>query len=145
MFKTSEFRGSARPPIRFYNLRGAALYNLLKSDLPIALRDAHVPANVREDEVKSGGLFGSKNPMLIVSYPNPPTSFFHIGILVNDNVVSFPLLGESEQNTKLNKKNYYRNQGSLIRASMIHPNEFILQQEEAWQLAVLDAFDSMTE
>lgn len=145
MFKTNEFRGNARPPIRFHNLRGQALYNLLKSDLPIALKEYNVPANIHEDEVKSGGLFGSRSPMLVVSYPNPPTSFFHIGFLVNDNVISFPLLGESAQNTKLNKKNYYKEQGNFIRAGLIQPDEFILQQEEAWQLAVLDAFDSMTE
>ena len=145
MFKTSEFRGNARSPIRFHNMRGEELFNLIKSDLPYALKEQGVPANIREDVVKSGGMFGSKSPMLIISYPNPPTSFFHIGILVNDNVVSFPLLGESEQNTKLNKKKYYQSEGSFIRAAMIHPDEFILQQEEAWQLAVIDAFDSMTE
>ena len=145
MYKTSEFRGIVREAVRFNNMRGEDLYKRIKEVLPIALKEANIPFTMHEDYVKSGGMFGSKNPMLIINYPNPPTSFFQIGIVVNDNIVSFPLLGESAQNTKLNKKEYYKSSGNLPRAAMINPDEFILQQEKSWNLAVMDVFDSLTE
>ena len=40
------------------------------------LNEKDVPANVRTDTVKSGGLFGSTYPCIVISHPNPPPSYF---------------------------------------------------------------------
>ena len=142
MYKTSDFRGTASDAMRFKEIRGAELFDALCKNLPVALEDAGIPFQSRVDEVKSGGIFGSRNPILIISYPNPPTSFFDIGFLVNDNVVSFPLLGESKQNTKMNMKRSLESEGKHFKAALVKPDEFILQQELSWQASVMDAFDS---
>lgn len=143
MYKTSDFRGNACDPRMFSNSRGQRLFEDIRNSLPAALKKAGIPANVEVDEAKSGGMFGSKVPLLVIKYPNPPTQFFYIGIMVNDNVVSFPLLGESVQNTKMNKKADLEKQGSFLRAAMVKPDELILQQEHAWQAAVIKTFESL--
>ena len=142
LIKTSDFRGTVRDAMRFKDMRGTELFDALKKNLPAALEEAGVPFRSHLDEVKSGGIFGSRNPILIISYPNPPTSFFDIGFLVNDNVVSFVLLGESKQNTKMNMKQSYSNEGKFFKAAMVNPDEFILQQEHSWQASVMDVFDA---
>ena len=138
LFKTSDFRGTVRDAMRFKDMRGTELFDALKKNLPAALEEAGVPFRSHLDEVKSGGIFGSRNPILIISYPNPPTSFFDIGFLVNDNVVSFVLLGESKQNTKMNMKQSYSNEGKFFKAAMVNPDEFIwlcLQPEIAFKFS----------
>lgn len=144
MFKTSEIRGTFRDNIRFTRMRGDALFQQIKTLFPDELRERGIPFKFREDVMKSGGLFGSKSPMLLIWHPAPPTQFFSIGIVVNDNVVSFVALGASAQNTKKAQKAEYEAEGKHIRAAMIHPDEFILQQESAWRNSVLDAFDAIT-
>lgn len=143
MYRTTDFRGKASDPIRFGSMRGEELFRVLSSNLPAALEQAGVPFISRVDEVKSGGIFGSRNPILIISYPNPPTSFFEMGFLVNDNVVSFPLLGESKQNTKMNMKKSFTDEGKFIKAAMVNPDEFILEQEMSWEASVMDVFNSL--
>ena len=143
MYKTSDFRGSIRDSIHIDALSGDALYQAMRKDLPATLKDKSIPHTVHEDTVKSGGLFGTKLPILVISHPNPPTSFFSMGFVVNDNVISFVYLGESAQNTKLNKKRSMEAEGKHLRAAMIKPDEFILQQEKLWNLQVLDSFDSL--
>ncbi|MBE7000693.1 MAG: hypothetical protein E7428_10990 [Ruminococcaceae bacterium] len=145
MYRTSDFRGTVCDGIRFANQRGSELYNAICNTFPEALESEGVPFYSRTDEVKSGGLFGSVLPMLVISHPNPPSSFFSIGIVVNDNVVSFPLLGESTENTKANKKEALLAEGKLIRAAMVNPDEFVLQQEKSWQASVIDVFARLVE
>lgn len=145
MYKTSEFRGTFHDPIRFTDSRGAELFEAISTRLPEVLETAGIPGQCKVDEVKSGGIFGSKSPMLIVSYPNPPTRFFQLGFVVNDNMVSFVYLGESVQNTKQNTKEQLMREGKHLRAAMVKPDEFILQQEMAWDASVMDAFKSLME
>lgn len=143
MYNTNDFRGEVRKPVRILNQEGDALYQTIKDELPNSLQQQGIPAATSDQLVKSGGLFGSKFPMLLVRHPNPPTRFFDIGIVVNQNIVSFQLLGESAQNTKANKLEDLRAQGKLVRSWLVKPDEFILQQEAAWQAEIMDAFDSI--
>lgn len=143
MFKTSDFRGTIRDGMRFSDMSGDALYQAIVSDLPSALKAAGIPCNVREDFVKSGGIFGTQLPMLLVTYPDPPSKFFSMGFVVNGNVVSFVYLGESTQNTKMNTKKAFEAEGKYLRAAMVKPDEFLLQQEHSWNASVLDVFDSL--
>lgn len=143
MYKTSDFRGPIRDPIRIEATSGNELYQAMRKNLPATLKDRGIPHSVHEDTVKSGGMLGTKLPMLIISHPNPPTSFFNMGFIVNDHVISFVYLGESAQNTKMNKKLSMEAEGKHLRAAMIKPDEFILQQEKLWNSQVLDSFDSL--
>lgn len=143
MFKTSDFRGTIRDGSRFSDMSGDTLYQAIARDLPRALKEAGIPCSVREDSVKSGGIFGTHLPMLLVSHPNPPSKFFSMGFVVNGNVVSFVYLGESTQNTKMNTKKALEAEGKYLRAAMVKPDEFLLQQEHSWNASVLDVFDSL--
>ena len=146
LIKTGAFRGELRDKVRITDMHGQELFDNICKYLPKVLEEERIPYNCRTDEVQTGGFFGGTcRPILIVSYPNPPTRFFDIVFLVNDNVISFHVIGESEQNTKANKKAAYEQEGKFIRAAMINADEFILGQERAWQADVLDAFASMFE
>ena len=137
-YNTSEFRGEAHNPIRIANA-GADYFSILEKRLPEELKKKGIPAVVRSDVTKSGGLFGSRVPMLVISHPNPPSRYFDIGVVVNGQVLSFPLLGYSAENTRANKIDETRSQGKLLKGLLMRkPDEFQLQQEELWQGDVID-------
>lgn len=136
-YRTSDFRGFVHDGIRFGELRGNVLYERIKQVMTENIKERGIPASVLDAEVKSGGIFGgSRCPMLLITYTGG--GYFDIGIYVNDNMIYFPLLGESAENTKANKKQYYTENGNFIRAALINPDEFALQQESEWQRCVLD-------
>lgn len=138
-YKTNDARGMAGDGIRCLNANGADLLEIIRDSLQAKLEERGVPARISSNVMKSGGLLGSKAPMLVVTHPNPPSEFFDIGIVINDNLVSFPLLGQSAQNAKVQKLEGLREQGKLVRSWLVRPDEFILQQEGEWQRNVLEA------
>lgn len=143
---TDDFRGEAMEGIRFVDVGpndGEQLYQNIKRGMNSELEHRGIPANIRESVVKSGGLFGSKFPLLMISHPS--CRYFTIGIYVNGNVVKFPLLGESTQNTKANMKKMYEEQGRFIKAALVKPDMLKLEQEAAWRQSVLDCFHSLFE
>ena len=98
-----------------------------------------IPAVVRSDVAKSGGLLGTRVPMLVISHPNPPSRYFDIGVVVNGQVLSFPLLGYSAENARADKIDKTRSQGKLLKGLLMRkPDEFQLQQEELWQEDVIN-------
>lgn len=143
MYKSADFRGTIRDGTRFTRMSGENLFQAIKRDLPTALKEAGVPCDIAEDTVKSGGMFGTRLPILVVSHPNPPSRFFEMGFVINENVVTYVYLGESTQNTKRNTKKALEAEGKHFRAAMIKPDEFLLQQEYQWNASVLDVFDSL--
>lgn len=142
MYKMTDFRGEMQNAIRITNDGGETLFAFLKEVFPKKLVERGVPARVYEDQVKAGGMFGTKSPMLVVSHPSPPSRFFDIAVVVNANLVSFYFLGESTQNTKANKYDELRRQGKLMRSWFAEPDQLLLQQEGLWQREVADAFDA---
>lgn len=116
---TKDFRGQASEGIRIRNAQSSELEAIYQKELPERLRGAGIPVNIHMETVKSGGLFGTKLPMMVISHPNPPSRFFSVGVIVNGNTVSFPLIGESKQNTAKNMGKRY--------------DQFLLQQEISWQ------------
>ena len=126
-YSTRDFRGEAQQGIRFKDGDAESLRELFQKRLPAELEAQAIPACIRFDTVKSGGLFGTRLPIMIISHPNPPSRFFDIGVVVNGNIVSFPLLGESKQNTAANMGKRY--------------DEFKLQQEESWRASVVDVIE----
>lgn len=143
MYKTTDFRGTIRDSVRFTGMSGEVLFNAIRTSFPDALMAAGIPCLIHEDAVKSGGIWGTVLPMLVISHANPPCSFFRMGFVVNQDVVSFVYLGESAQNTKMNTKRALEAEGKYLRAAMIKPDDFLLQQETSWNASVLDVFDSL--
>lgn len=128
-YSTKDFRGEAHQGIRFKNSNSADLMEFFQRSLPAELERQGIPARVSFDMVKSGGLFGTKLPIMIISHPNPPSRFFDVGVVINGNMVSFPLLGESKQNTAANMGKRY--------------DEFKLQQEMSWRASITDAIEEL--
>lgn len=128
-YSTKDFRGEASTGIRIRNAQSNDLIDIFQKELPARLRDAGIPAVCHMDIAKSGGLFGTKLPMLVISHPNPPSKYFSIGVVVNGNVVTFPYLGESKQNTAKNMGKRY--------------DEFKLQQEESWQADIIHEIEEL--
>lgn len=140
---TNSFKGFAQEGIAFSNEQGGtALFYKIKEIVEQGIASQGIPATIREDVVKSGGFFGNTCPILIVTHSDYSCRYFSIGIYVNGTQVSFPLLGESAENTKRNKKKMYQENGNFIMAAMTNPDEFKLQQEAEWQYRVLDCFNS---
>lgn len=138
-YHTKDFRGEAHAPFRCSDSASDTLRFLTQS-LPGAFQQNNIPANVREDTVKSGGFFGSAVPMLVISHPNPPSHYFDIGIVINGQVISFPLLGYSAENTRANKKAVATGLKSLLTPSA---DEFALQEEALWERDVIETVLSL--
>lgn len=134
-YNVKEFRGEAHRPFRCKDSASQTL-SYLKEALPDAFKSKNIPASIREDVAKSGGLFGSQVPMLVISHPNPPSHYFDIGIVINDQAISFPLLGYSTENTQANKKADAKGFRGLLTRSA---DEFALQEESLWQSDVIEA------
>ena len=138
-YNVKEFRGEAHRPLRCTD-GGQATLQYLAQTLPATYAEWYVPAKLRTGTAKSGGLFGSQVPMLVISHPNPPSHYFDIGIVINGQVISFPLLGYSTENTQANKKADAKGFKSLLTRSA---DEFALQEEGLWQTDVIDAILSL--
>ena len=145
-YKTDDIRGWAQDGLHYSNEQGGdALYQEIKRLLIDEIRARNIPALFKDDFMKSGGLFGTKCPMLVVSNPNPGCRFFDIGFYVSGPTVSFPLLGESVENTKNNKKNYYKENGQNLKAALIKVDDLKLQEEAIWRTQILECFNDLNE
>lgn len=121
------------------------LFEKIKDILPDALSERNIPFNIYEDVVKSGSFFrGSRSPVVIISHPDPSCKYFSIGICVNGNQISFPLVGRSEETRKVKMKQMYEHQGS-IKALLIKPDTLKLQKEENWRRQVILCFNSLVD
>lgn len=142
-FHTDDFRGFAQDSIILRNETGGYdLYDTIKSSLISELKNRGIPAVLLDKEVKSGSrIFGTKYPMLVIVHPDSSCRYFAIGICVNKNQLTFPLLGESAENTKANKHATLENNGSFFRAALKKPDLFKLQQEEIWRKQILDCIN----
>lgn len=147
MYKTEQIRGHLLDPITFKSEEGGEnLYNKIKGVIISEIDSGNISATTREDVLKSGSfLFGTQIPLFIISNNIPENNFFDIGIFVNEKTVSFPLLGESAENTKNNRKNYYTENGNFIKAALIKVDELKLQQEAIWQQSIIDCISGYVE
>ena len=143
LYKDKNFRGLAQEPIRLMNttVRGQELLDLIKTTMEDGLKEKNIPAKVVEAEVRSGGIFkGEILPMIVIENTEPKNKYFHIGIIVNDDALIFPLLGESKENTKNNRSEYYKNENTVagdLKSAIYAANQFKLQREVLWRDDVL--------
>lgn len=139
-------RGEAMSPIQFRDASTLSPGHIIE-----AIREETtargVPANFREDSIKSGGFFGTNYPCIIISHPNPPQSYFDIMIIINNNILTFQFWGYSKANYDSNRKEMYKQKGTLtgmIRGAIVSVDEIAMQQETAWYNNVLDCIQACT-
>ena len=124
-YNTNDIMGYAQDPIVFSNEQGGnELYEKVKEVMVYGINENGLPATMFEDTIKSGGMFGT--------------------IFVYGNQVMFALFGESAENTKYNRKQYYQENGNFIKAALIKPDEFKLQSELQWREDILNVFNNAT-
>lgn len=142
-YHTEDFRGFAQDCIVLKKEQDdTTLFYKIKDFMENEIKQRGIPAVIHEGVVKSGGMFGQKKPLLVIAHSDSACKYFFIGIFVAGIQVYFPLLGESAENTKCNRKKRYQESGNFIMAGMTKPDEFKLQQEAEWQYQVLDCFNS---
>lgn len=125
-------------PIRF---RAVCTAGELAEEIKQAARERGVPADVRVDTIRSGGMmFGSTCPCVVVSHPNPPQRYFDQLLILNGNVVSFKYWGESKANTNHNKKEEYR--GSW-KGLFVNDDQMALQTEMVWHAEMKEIYESL--
>ena len=141
-YNTNDIMGYAQDPIVFSNEQGGnELYEKVKEVMVYGINENGLPATMFEDTIKSGGMFGTKCPLLMIRHSDSSCRFFMIGIFVYGNQVMFALFGESAENTKYNRKQYYQENGNFIKAALIKPDEFKLQSELQWREDILNVFN----
>ena len=144
-YNTNDIMGYAQDPIVFSNEQGGnELYEKVKEVMVYGINENGLPATMFEDTIKSGGMFGTKCPLLMIRHSDSSCRFFMIGIFVYGNQVMFALFGESAENTKYNRKQYYQENGNFIKAALIKPDEFKLQSELQWREDILNVFNNAT-
>ena len=122
-YNTNDIMGYAQDPIVFSNEQGGnELYEKVKEVMVYGINENGLPATMFEDTIKSGGMFGTKCPLLMIRHSDSSCRFFMIGIFVYGNQVMFALFGESAENTKYNRKQYYQENGNFIKAALIKPD-----------------------
>lgn len=136
-------KGEFAESICFSHETQDSLARKLTTEFPAALKAEGVHCYTEEVEVKSGGLFGTVAPALLVSYPNAPTKFFDLAFIAWDGSLIFHYFGESKQNNKKNMHDHYQKNGNLLKAALCKPDEFILQKELNWGAAVWRVFNSL--
>ena len=113
-YNTNDIMGYAQDPIVFSNEQGGnELYEKVKEVMVYGINENGLPATMFEDTIKSGGMFGTKCPLLMIRHSDSSCRFFMIGIFVYGNQVMFALFGESAENTKYNRKQYYQENGNF--------------------------------
>ena len=147
-YSTREFRGYLQEGLRFTNgtLTGKDLRDAILYAMEQELKEKNIPAKVLPAAVASRKIFAFNwMPMLVIKNTEPGKKYFDMGIVVNYNTVTFPLLGESKENTRNNMHNMYKNERTFsgdVKSMFYRADEFKLQSEANWQQDVLDCFNN---
>lgn len=110
----------------------------------VALAEQHeVPVVIRTDQVKSGGLFGSYFPCVILSHPNPPQAYYSHMIIFNGDILNFQFYGMSKANYNANMAEYHKNSGKLtglVKSAFYGNDEMAIQTEDMWHSKIVDLY-----
>ena len=138
-------RGAWREGIRVNNLSDVNFDSLVGA-VKAEVESRGIPASFETNEYVSGKFFSkTKAPLLLIRNNQPGCKYFTLGIYINQNVLMFPLFGESAENTKANKHEYYKTQGTGLKAALYKPDMLKLQQENMWQEDICACVDAMFE
>ena len=120
--------------------------NNVKEKLEELANKYETPVVFRIDQVKSGGLFGSYYPCLILSHPNPPQSYFEHMIIFNGDIISFQFWGMSKANYNANMAEYHKNSGKLsglVKSAFYGNDEMALQTEQVWHQQIIELYNEL--
>lgn len=90
-YNMKDNRGMITDPISFRDATGLNAENIAAC-MKEKAEEQGVPANIRTDVVKEGGLFGKSYPCVIIHHPNPPQQYFTDVYIINNNTVNFSFL-----------------------------------------------------
>lgn len=139
---TKDCRGEIRQTIQAEGWTATDIAEYIQA---IADRDG-IPVNVTTDQVKSGGLFGSFYPCVLISHPNPPQSYFQHMIIINGNIINFQFWGMSKANYNSNMKEMHRNEGlltGLVKSAFYQHGEMALQTEMLWHNQINNIYEEI--
>ena len=134
-------RGSWRDGIRFSNVPDfTEMCEVLESEI----KERNIPASLYVSEYVSGRFLSkTKAPLLLIDNTESGCKYFTLGIYLNGNTMRFPMFGESAENTRANKYEYYKSQGIGLKAAFYKPDMLKLDREIEWQASVIECFDSL--
>ena len=142
-FKQDSVRGEWKETTRYVNdseINVEILCRILKESFD----EKGIKASLSIDEFVSGSMFSkTRTPLLLINHPDPTCKYFTLGIYANQNILNFPLFGESAENTKNNKYEYYKTQGTGLKANFYKPDMIKLQQEQLWQETIRECIDGL--
>lgn len=103
-----------------------------------------IPAVIKQDTIREGGLFDHTYPCVVIEQPNPPQKYFTDVHVINKNIINFYYFGESKVNTANNKAKARSNTlAGKILNSISGSNTLAWQQELNWHEEILDIFVSL--
>lgn len=75
-YNTNDIMGYAQDPIVFSNEQGGnELYEKVKEVMVYGINENGLPATMFEDTIKSGGMFGTKCPLLMIRHSDSSCRF----------------------------------------------------------------------
>ncbi len=125
------------------HLRKDELYKLLLEKMPSKLTEDNIPFKMKETKFIIGlSVFNlQKTPMLLFKNTEFGYKFFHLGIAIDNNVIHFPLFGNSRENFRRNRNIQENIESTLTGEAKLfipRPNQMILQKEELWRESIIN-------
>ena len=139
-------RGDIHNSMYFHYGSGADEYvDVIVSTMSEKVEEMGIPAVIKQDTIREGGLFGHTYPCVVIEHPNPPQKYFKYVYVINKDIINFYYFGESKANTSNNKAKARGNTltGKILN-SISGSNTLAWQQELNWHEEILDIFISLT-
>lgn len=138
-------RGDIHNSMYFHYGSGVDEYvDVIVSAMAEKAEEMGIPAVIKQDTIREGGLFGHTYPCVVIEHPNPPQKYFTDVYVINKDIINFYYFGESKANTSNNKAKARGNTltGKILN-SISGSNTLAWQQELNWHEEILDIFLSL--
>ena len=119
--------------------------DVIVSTMSEKVEEMGIPAVIKQDTIREGGLFGHTYPCVVIEHPNPPQKYFTDVYVINKDIINFYYFGESKANTSNNKA---KARGNTLTGKILNAisGSYTLawQQVLNWHEEILDIFISLT-
>lgn len=142
MMNVKDCRGDIQAPVRIRNLSLVNIANGTQAELSAR----GIPATVKTDQVKSGGLLGKTYNCIMISHPNPPQTYYQHMYIIDNDTICFKYWGTSKAMYNSNRKEQLRSSGTIsgmIKSAFINDDEMAFQQEANWHGNVIGTFNDL--
>lgn len=139
-------KGIIQEPMYFQKDKGITNVDNVVSAMTQKAEKMGVPAIIKADVIKEGGLLGHTYPCVVIEHPNPPRRYFTDVYVFLKDIVNFYYFGESKANTATNRANIRSNTltGKILN-SISGSSELEWQEELNWHEQIYGIFDSFIE